>query len=115
MSWNEPDVYNSPSAFGLEILGTVQWTEQSYDYDMTIVLRSETATGTLYWADDSGCSCPSPFEYCTSLDKLETGTLADLEAHLNDRLATAVKTDWDDPWADVADILRKAANPIGTQ
>ena len=109
MSWNTPDVYNSPSAFGLEILGTVQWTEQSYDFDMTIVLRSET--GKLYWADDQGCSCPSPFENYTSLDKLYTGTLAELEAHLNDQLdgAGVVKNEWQDPWADVADILHKAA------
>jgi hypothetical protein len=111
VSWNSPDVYSSPSHFGCEVLGTIQWTPSNYDFDLTIVLR-DLVTGKLYWADDSGCSCPSPFEDCQSLDDCQTGGLESLQEHLQGRLDEARKDDWNDPWADVADLLQRAAEGI---
>lgn len=108
MGWNTPDFYNQPSSFDVEILGTVQWTEQGYDFDMTLVVRKDIAR-TLYWADDSGNSSDSPFQHFDSFGDMETGTLADLQAHLEERLETASKDKWNDPWGDVAEILRRAA------
>jgi hypothetical protein len=55
------DPYYSPEKFGLRTIGEVQWGEACYSFDLTVVWQDVT-TGALYYADDSGCSCPSPFE-----------------------------------------------------
>lgn len=55
------DPYYSPEKFGLRTIGEVQWGPSCYDFDLTAVWQDVT-TGALYYADDSGCSCPSPFE-----------------------------------------------------
>jgi hypothetical protein len=67
MSWNNP--YYSPKDFDLEIVAELELTEPDYSFDTVVVWR-HTPTGRLYWAWDSGCSCPTPFEDYTSLDKL---------------------------------------------
>ena len=41
--------------------GEIEWADQDYSYDMTMVFLN-TKTGALGYAEDSGCSCPSPFE-----------------------------------------------------
>ena len=76
------DVYNSPEKFGLTEVGQIDWAEQDYSFDMTVVWKDEN--GKLYWADDSGCSCPSPFEDFHSLDQLETGSFFDLAHYLQE-------------------------------
>jgi hypothetical protein len=53
--------YYDPAAYGLELVGDVEWDDEPYQFNMTAVWRS-TTTGQLYYADDSGRSCPSPFE-----------------------------------------------------
>lgn len=83
MGWNTPDIYYSPDHFGLEILGSIEWHDYAYEFDMTVVLRGED--GQLYYADDSGCSCPSPFEDFTSLDKATKCTVPELMEHLAER------------------------------
>jgi hypothetical protein len=71
-----PDLYHSPEKFGLSPLGEIQWGPACYDFDLTVVWQ-DTTTGALYFADDSGCSCPSPFESqgrddLTPIDKPQT-------------------------------------------
>ena len=108
MSYDRPDAYHQPEKFGLKTVGTIQWEEDCYSFDLTAIFRDEY--GNLYWADDAGCSCPSPFEDFTSVDKLETGTAGQLQAHLDDRLS---RTRWEgDTWtpapeAAVAEIMRE--------
>jgi len=51
--------YYSPEKCGLEIFQTVS-TGRSYEFDMLIVWI-KTDDKTLWWATDSGCSCPTPF------------------------------------------------------
>lgn len=59
-------VYYSPEQFGLTVVAELS-KEPDYDFDMIVVWRHED--GTIYWAHDSGCSCPSPFEdYCSLSD-----------------------------------------------
>ena len=72
-SWD--NVYSNPENCGLEIVAEVE-REASYDFDMVVVFRHEE-TGALYWAADSGCSCPAPFEDYTSVDSLTR--LTDIE------------------------------------
>jgi hypothetical protein len=70
MGYDNPDVYYQPEAFDLVPVAELALTEPDYSFDIVMVWR-HTPTGELYWAQDSGCSCPSPFEDYTSLDKLE--------------------------------------------
>lgn len=72
----------------------------SYEFDIFAVWR-KVADGSLWYATDSGCSCPSPFE---------STTLADLQPFTEQALRSW--TDGDDayrttPAMDVADLLAK--------
>lgn len=69
MSYYTPDVYYQPEAFGLTILGTIERYEPDYSFDFVVVFLHED--GRIFAGQDSGCSCPSPFEDFTSLDKLD--------------------------------------------
>lgn len=42
-------------------IADVEWEDESYQFDMTRVYQHKT-TGELFYAEDSGCSCPCPFE-----------------------------------------------------
>jgi len=55
--------YYSPEDFGLELIGSVD-TAGTYEYDMFCVWVHEE-TKAIYYATESGCSCPSPFEDVT--------------------------------------------------
>ena len=80
MSYGTPDLYYQPEQFGLTMLGEIEWSEPCYDFDLTAVWVD--ADKKLYWASDSGCSCPSPFEGFTSVADAETGDFAALEQAL---------------------------------
>ena len=54
------NVYYSPDKFGLETVGVLD-EDLSYEYHTLVVLR-HTESGRVFWAEDSGCSCPTPFE-----------------------------------------------------
>jgi hypothetical protein len=69
MGYNDPDLFSSPEKFGLKIIGNLSWDDDAYQFDMTTVWQDIT-TGELFYASDSGCSCPSPFEMLTSRDVL---------------------------------------------
>lgn len=78
-------VYAQPEKFGLTTVGEIEWSEPDYSFDLTVVWRA--GDGTLYWGDDSGCSCPSPYEDVESLGDLSTGSFFDFAEHVNARLA----------------------------
>ena len=67
--WDQPNPYSDPEKCGLEIVEVHSDDTLSYEFDM-IVLWRELATGKLYFASDSGCSCPSPFENYHALSDL---------------------------------------------
>jgi hypothetical protein len=95
------DVYSSPQKHGLEAIGDIEWDDEAYSFNMTAVWR-DPQTGQLYWADDSGCSCPSPFEDSRSRDDLTTGTADELDAHLKGQLELAADRE---AAGQVADLL----------
>lgn len=70
MSYGEADVYYQPEKFGLVPVAELELSEPDYSFDLVMVWE-HTETGQLYVGYDSGCSCPSPFEDYTSLDKLD--------------------------------------------
>lgn len=55
------EIYSQPEKYGLRTIGEIEWSDGCYQFDLTVVWQ-DTASGTLYFGDDSGCSCPSPFE-----------------------------------------------------
>lgn len=82
MSWGSPDVYYDPEKFGLTIVLECE-KEPNYDFDKFVVWQD--AEGNLFYGGDSGCSCPSPFEDFTSLDKLTMAvTIREIHDALDD-------------------------------
>lgn len=67
MGYDAPDVYYKPEHFGLTLVGAAE-KEPNHDFDIFAVWRDQE--GALYYGQDAGCSCPSPFEDFTSLDGL---------------------------------------------
>ncbi len=75
------NVYYNPEQCGLNLVGVLDDAKLSYEFDTLIVLEA-TQDGKLYWARDSGCSCPTPFEDYrfgngeTNLEELNKETLS---------------------------------------
>lgn len=82
MAYGHPDVYHQPESFGLTIIGSLYDPEACYSFNDLIVWEHED--GRIFYASDSGCSCPSPFEDYTSLDDLELVTLDSWDQFAND-------------------------------
>lgn len=63
------NVYYNPEKYGLGPVAELELAEPNYSFD-TVVVWKHNENGLLYWAHDSGCSCPVPFEDYTSLEDL---------------------------------------------
>lgn len=79
-----PNIYYDPEKFGLKIFGDIDWSDGFYHFDQTVVWQDDE--GRLYYADDSGCSCPSPFEGKGVDDLTRCTDIGELQAHLEERL-----------------------------
>lgn len=63
------NIYYDPSDFGLEVVGEIERSDGCYQFDMVVVWKQ---TRGKYWiGQDSGCSCPSPFEDVTDINELD--------------------------------------------
>jgi hypothetical protein len=60
--------YYSPELCGLEIFTSID-TAGSYEFDIFVIWK-KLDDNTLWYAQDSGCSCPTPFEDFNSLSDL---------------------------------------------
>lgn len=60
-------IYYSPEDHGLTVFGELDEPDMSYEFHMLVVWVGD---GRLWYQEDSGCSCPSPFEDCHSTDDL---------------------------------------------
>lgn len=78
-----PNIYYDPEKFGLSIVGEVEFSNDSYEFDTTVVWRDKN--GTLYCASDSGCSCPSPFEDLGIADLTKIERIQDLIDYFENR------------------------------
>jgi hypothetical protein len=78
----DDDLYSDPGKLGLEILGEASDESAYYDFDMFVVWRDRR--GSLYYATDSGCSCPSPFEGYKKVSDLTKATAAEIHAALDE-------------------------------
>lgn len=72
------NIYYSPETFGLETVHVADDPEAYYSFDMFVIWR-DVETGALFYGQDSGCSCPTPFEYVgrDELAELTSDTLGE--------------------------------------
>lgn len=61
MSDYEHNVYSHPENVGLELIGALDEPDLSYEYN-TLIAVNHKESGRVFWASNSGCSCPTPFE-----------------------------------------------------
>lgn len=59
--------YFSPEKSGLSIVASVDLAD-SYEFDTWVVWKDTKKH--FYWAHDSGCSCPTPFEDYDTIESL---------------------------------------------
>ena len=109
MGYYDKDLYNQPEYFGLTQIGHIDDPESCYSFDDLIVWQHND--GRIFYAEDSGCSCPSPFEQHTSLDDATEVTDATWDAF--QRAVTEHCREYrngDDPQAaDKTELLAKVA------
>lgn len=103
MSYDNNPYYH-PEKFGLTTVGEVSWGEESYSFDLTVVWRDEA--GQLYFAEDAGCSCPSPFEDYEGLVDLERLSREQVVHQLKLRLSDN-SYDQEHDEAEVADLIER--------
>lgn len=63
------NIYYSPEDFGLEVVGVIERSDGDYQFDMVVVWKQ--ARGKYWIGQDSGCSCPSPFEDYGDVNQLD--------------------------------------------
>ncbi|NUR82197.1 MAG: hypothetical protein HOQ21_17435 [Dermatophilaceae bacterium] len=78
------NIYYDPEKFGLRTVGEAEFSSGDYQFDTTVVWQ-DTETGAVYFADDAGCSCPSPFEFMGRADITRIERMQDLIDHLEER------------------------------
>jgi hypothetical protein len=54
------DIGYDPGSHGLRVVDSLDEPGMSYEFHTLCVWQH--TSGKLYWAEDSGCSCPTPFE-----------------------------------------------------
>lgn len=79
------DMYYTPEQHGLQMIGQIDWSDGCYQFSLTVVWR-RVSDGALLYGEDSGCSCPSPFE-ATAVEDLTVATVDEIMAHLRSRTA----------------------------
>ncbi len=64
------NIYDSPENYGLKVFAEV--SNPALDYEFSILVVWQDKDGNLFYAEDSGCSCPSPFEDVFEIEALNT-------------------------------------------
>jgi len=99
------NIYYDPQDFLLTPIGEIEWSSGSYEFDLTVVWKRED--GRFVYAEDSGCSCPSPFEDTSPSDLIvlpKSGALNALKEHCESRNADT----WDgDRSAEIVALIEK--------
>mgnify|MGYP000313948108 CR=1 FL=1 len=106
------NLYYSPEDFGLQLVKELSESNMSYSFNLICVWQH--LDGNLYWAHDSGCSCPSPFEDFSSV-----GELALLDHFTFDAFSRFLKDEWQTDeliakdWAEAVQVMSKIARMLG--
>ena len=83
------NIYYAPEEAGLTPIGEIDWSDGCHVFDYTVVWR-RTFDDRFVYAEDSGCSCPSPFEDTRVEDLVllgKRGGLNDFKEHCAKRQA----------------------------
>jgi hypothetical protein len=67
------NVHSSPEKFDLTVVADIELTGASCEFDGLVVWKHKD--GRVFYATDSGCSCPTPFEDYNSLESLKDAKL----------------------------------------
>lgn len=99
-----------------EMVTAYEWREESYEFDMTAIVRKK-ATGELFYATDQGCSCPSPFEDTTEADLKPIRRMQDWYDHVEERKARAAEDDavWHGHEKGFTDLVARIAGQSAEQ
>jgi hypothetical protein len=100
-------LYYNPEECGLTQVGEIEWGDANYSFALTVVWKDEY--GNLYRADDSGCSCPTPFEDYHTVDDLIATNAADLQTYLEERNRENLEG-YGDRSAEIADLMLKVVS-----
>lgn len=99
---NEGYIAYDPEKFGCRVVAEYD-TADSYEFD-TVKVWQHIETGRVFAAQDSGCSCPTPFEdLIWPTDFVEVRTVADL-----DPLIAKVENEYDTPNPREREALKEA-------
>lgn len=128
MGYYQNDLYNQPEQFGLTPIGELNDPDASWSFNDFVVWKHED--GSYYFGEDSGCSCPSPFEDYTSLEKAsKMESIEQFEAAVKDYFNSVApytasysgRLDWDSEdlnsdfqnlKADAIELIRKVAEGL---
>lgn len=80
----EANPYYDPGKCGLKKVADLDFSDGCYQFNITAVWTKE-GEKKFFWKDDSGCSCPSPFEAVEELEELNSGPFKEIRNHLNSR------------------------------
>lgn len=72
------NVYQYPENHRLKIISVFE-REPQWDFNMHVIFKHED-TNKVYYAHDSGCSCPTPFEDFSGIDDMEEITKEGFES-----------------------------------
>lgn len=84
--------YVDPAKHGLTPLGEIDRPDVDYEFEIFASWKHED--GRLFWADDSGCSCPAPFEDYKTLADLQIGTAKECAAAIDRWIDDSYASDW---------------------
>lgn len=74
------DFYYNPDKYGMSQIGEIDWSDGNYQFDLTVVWRKED--GSFVYGEDSGCSCPTPFENMDAQDLIKIESLQNFQDYL---------------------------------
>lgn len=82
------NVYYDPEDYGLKIVATMDFSDGGYEFDYLVVWRS-VKNNKWYYAEDAGCSCPTPFEDHDLMTLTPVSELGEIISRANHRAEEA--------------------------
>lgn len=91
-------IYCNPEQLGLKVFA--ETSNPALDYEFSVFVVWQGAGGNLFYGEDSGCSCPAPFEDVTRIEDLNTIIGADGLKAFFDALTSWGKVNSTDTYGD---------------
>ena len=86
------NIYYSPEAYGLEVVGECEFSDLDYQFDTRVVWKTTDPKPVMYYtARDEGCSCPTPFEEYQHINDLAIFNYDELVAEAHQELKDEIE------------------------